>query len=133
MTEHYLQLRHLHIVLAIVSVAIFALRGSLMLAGSPRVDAAWLRYPSYAVDTSLLTVALILTSIIRQYPFAHGWLTMKVALLCVYVVLGSIALKRGRTQRTRVAAFVAALATVAFLFSVARAHHPLGILATLPV
>jgi uncharacterized membrane protein SirB2 len=133
MTEHYLQLRHLHIVLAIVSVAIFALRGSLMLAGSPRVDAAWLRYPSYAVDTSLLTVALILTSIIHQYPFAHGWLTTKVALLCAYVLLGSIALRRGRTRRICAAAFFAALATVAFLFSVARAHHPLGIFATLPV
>ena len=70
-----------------------------MLAGSPRVDAAWLRYPSYAVDTMLLTIALILTSIIHQYPFADGWLTMKVALLCVYVLLGSVALKRGRTRR----------------------------------
>jgi len=133
MAEHYLHLRHLHIALAVVSVAIFALRGSLMLAGSPRVDAVWLRYPSYAVDTMLLTIALILTSIIHQYPFADGWLTMKVALLCVYVLLGSIALKRGRTRCIRVVAFVAALATVAFLFSVARAHHPLGILATLPV
>jgi len=132
MTEHYLLLRNLHIVLAIVSVTIFALRGSLMLAGSPRVDAAWLRYPSYSVDTLLLTVALILTSIIHQYPLANGWLTMKVTLLCVYVVLGSIALKRGRTRRIRVMAFVAALATVAFLFSVARAHHPLGIFAKLP-
>jgi uncharacterized membrane protein SirB2 len=132
MAEHYLLLRHLHVALAIVSVAIFALRGSLMLAGSARVDAAWLRYPSYAVDTLLLTFALILTSIIRQYPFANDWLTVKVALLCVYVVLGSIALKRGRTRRMRVVAFVAALATVAFLISVARAHHPLGIFATMP-
>jgi uncharacterized membrane protein SirB2 len=80
----------------------------------------------------LLTVALILTSIIHQYPFANGWLTMKIALLCVYVVLGSTALKRSRTRRIRFVAFIAALATVAFLFSVARAHHPLGIFATLP-
>jgi uncharacterized membrane protein SirB2 len=133
MVEHYLLLRQVHIGLAIVSVAIFALRGSLMLAGSARADAAWLRYPSYAVDTSLLTVALILTSVIHQYPFANDWLTMKVFLLCIYVVLGSIALKRGRTRRMRIAALVAALATVAFLFTVARAHHPLGFLASPPL
>jgi len=42
-------------------------------------------------------------------------------------VLGSIALKRGRTRRIRIAAFVAALLTVGFLVTVARAHHPLGL------
>ena len=46
-----------------------------------------------------------------------------------FIVLGSIALKRGRTKQIRVAAFVAALATIGYLVSVARAHHPLGIFA----
>ncbi|MCE3286320.1 MAG: hypothetical protein K0R70_2576, partial [Steroidobacteraceae bacterium] len=60
-----------------------------------------------------------------------GWLTMKVALLVVYVVLGSLAPKRGRTRGVRIAALVGALLTVGFLYTVARAHHPLGIFATL--
>jgi uncharacterized membrane protein SirB2 len=71
----------------------------------------------------------MLTTVIQQYPFTTDWLTMKVVLLVVYVVLGSIALKRGRTRAARATAFVAALVTVAFLFSVARAHHPLGVMA----
>ena len=79
----------------------------------------------------LLAAALMLTTVIHQYPFQAGWLTMKVCLLVVYVVLGSIALKRGRTQAVRVVALVTALLTVAFLFTVARAHHPLGIFAML--
>lgn len=132
MAEYYLALRHLHITLAVVSVAIFALRGGLMLAGSVRANTAWLRYPSYAVDTSLLTTALILVSIIHQYPFANGWLTMKVALLVVYILLGSVALRRGRSRRIRAAALAAALLTVAFLYTVARTHHPLGLFAALP-
>lgn len=129
MAEWYLHLRHAHIAFAIVSVAIFTLRGLLMLAESPRVHSPWLSYTSYGVDTLLLTAALMLTSVIHQYPFQAPWLTMKVALLVVYVVLGSIALKRGRTRGIRVGAFVAALLTVGLLFSVARAHHPLGFLA----
>jgi uncharacterized membrane protein SirB2 len=88
-----------------------------------------LRYLPHAVDTVLLTTALMLTTVIRQFPFSTGWLTMKVLLLVVYIVLGSIALKRGRTRRIRIAAFLAALLTVAFLLTVARAHDPLGILA----
>ena len=131
MAEWYLQLRQAHIAFAVVSVSIFGLRGLLMLAGSAYANSAWLKYPSYTVDTLLLTAALMLTNVIHQYPFQAGWLTMKVLLLVVYVVLGSVALKRGRTRRARVGAFVAALLTVGFLFTVARAHHPLGIFATL--
>jgi uncharacterized membrane protein SirB2 len=127
MAEHYLALRHAHIGLAILSVSLFTLRGCLMLAQSPHVNSTWFRYPSYLIDTLLLTFALMLMSVIRQYPFGNGWLTMKVALLVVYVVLGSIALKRGRTRRIRIAALVAALLTVGFLVTVARAHHPLGL------
>lgn len=129
MAEYYLALRHAHVALAVLSVSLFVMRGSLVLARSPAHDPAWLKYPSYLIDTLLLTAALMLTTVIQQYPFATDWLTMKVVLLVVYVVLGSIALKRGRTRAARAAAFVAALVTVAFLFSVARNHHPLGVMA----
>ena len=127
----YLQLRHAHIAFAILSVSIFTVRGLLMLANSSHVNSPWFKYPSYAVDTLLLTAALMLTTVIQQYPFQTGWLTMKVALLVVYVVLGSLALKRGRTRGVRIAALVGALLTVGFLYTVARTHHPLGIFATL--
>ena len=131
MTEYYLVLRNVHIACAILTIMLFVLRGSLMLANSAWQQNVVLRYLPHAVDTVLLTTALMLTTVIRQYPFAAGWLTAKVALLIAYIVLGSIALKRGRTRQVRVVAFVAALATVAFLVSVARAHHPLGIFAGL--
>lgn len=130
MAEYYLFLRQAHVGFALLSVTLFVIRGSLMLAGSPHVHTGVLRYTSYGIDTMLLTLALMLMSVIHQYPFAVGWLTMKVCLLIVYVVLGSLALKRGRTQRARKVAFVGALLTVAFLYSVARAHHPLGLFAT---
>jgi uncharacterized membrane protein SirB2 len=131
MAECYFALRHAHVGFVILSIALFVLRGGLMLVESPHVQSAWLRYPSYAIDTLLLTAALMLTSVVHQYPFGNGWLTMKVALLVAYVMLGSVALKRGRARRVRIAAFAAALLTVGFLVSVARAHHPLGIFAGL--
>jgi uncharacterized membrane protein SirB2 len=109
-----------------LSITLFVLRGGLMLTGSPLLRTAVLRHLPHVVDTVLLTSALMLTTIIRQYPFVQGWLTLKVVLLLAYIVLGSIALRRGRTLRSRVLAFAAALATVLFLVSVARAHDPLG-------
>jgi len=131
MTAYYLALRNVHITCAILTVALFLLRGGLMLADSPWQRHVVLRYLPHAVDTVLLTTALMLTTVIHQYPFAVGWLTAKVGLLVAYIVLGSIALKRGRTRAIRVTAFVAALATVGFLVTVARAHHPLGMFAGL--
>ena len=131
MTEYYLALRSVHIACAMLTITLFVLRGGLMLANSPWQQNVVLRYLPHAVDTVLLTTALMLTSVIHQYPFAAGWLTTKVVLLVVYIVLGSIALKRGRTKQIRVAAFVAALVTIGYLVSVARAHHPLGMFAGL--
>lgn len=129
MSEYYLTLRGVHIGCAALTIALFALRGGLMLADAPWQRNVVLRFLPHAVDTVLLTTALMLTTVIHQYPFSTGWLTAKVVLLVAYVVLGSIALKRGRTKRIRVAAFVAALATVGFLVTVARTHHPLGMFA----
>ena len=61
--------------------------------------AAPLRYLSYSIDTVLLTAALMLLTILPGAMFANGWLATKLVLLVAYVVLGSFALKRGRTPR----------------------------------
>jgi uncharacterized membrane protein SirB2 len=58
--------------------------------------------------------------------FANGWLAAKVTLLVIYIVLGSYALKRGRTQQVRLSCFVAALAVFAGMLVIARTHDPLG-------
>lgn len=90
---------------------------------------AWpLRYLSYTVDTVLLTAALILTTIIQQFPFADSWLTMKVLLLVVYIMLGYHAL-RARTARIRWASLASAVLVYGFIISVARAHSPAGLFA----
>ena len=129
MSQYYLALRHVHIACAVLTIALFVLRGGLMIAESRWLQTPVVRYLPHVIDTVLLSTALMLLGIVHQYPFVHGWLTVKVVLLVVYIVLGSIAIKRGRTRPVRIAAFVAALATVGFIYTVARAHHPLGIFA----
>ena len=129
MIEFYPQVKWLHVGTVILSGALFAARGLMMLARSPWTNHALLRYPSYAIDTVLLAAAIALAAMLHQYPFVHGWLTVKVLLLVVYIVLGSLALKRGRSYGVRAASYVAALAVYACIILVARSHHPLGPLA----
>jgi uncharacterized membrane protein SirB2 len=126
-TEYYFGLRQLHVGCAILTIALFTFRGLLMVAGSPLQRSRVLRYVPMVVDTVLLTSALMLTTVIHQYPFSTGWLTMKVVLLLAYVWLGTVALRRGKTRAVRITAFVAALCTVGFLVTVALAHSPLGV------
>jgi len=129
MIEFYPQIKWVHVAAVICSGLLFALRGAAQMAGARWTMAAPLRYLSYLIDTTLLTAALMLATILHQYPFVHAWLTVKVTLLVVYIVLGTFALKRGRTAAIRRNCFIAALAVYLFIVSVARAHNPLGLFA----
>jgi uncharacterized membrane protein SirB2 len=129
MVEFYLEIRAVHIGSVMASGTLFLLRGVALNLFGWRWALAWpLRYLSWTVDTVLLTAALMLITIVHQYPFIDGWLTVKVVLLVPYVVLGYMAL-RGETRRTRLASFAGAAVTFLFIYSVARAHDPLGFLA----
>jgi uncharacterized membrane protein SirB2 len=132
MIEFYGEMKWVHVCAVIASGALFALRGAGVLAGARWPMWAPLRFLTYTIDTVLLTAALMLATILRQYPFVHGWLTVKVCLLVVYIVLGTFALRRARTPRGRALSYAAALGVFLFIVSVARAHHPLGIFGAIP-
>lgn len=128
MIELYPEIKWVHVTAVLASGGLFLLRGLAVQLGAAWAMAAPLRYLSYAIDTVLLTAALMLATVLHQYPFVHGWLTVKVVLLASYIILGSYALKRGRTRKVRLCTWLAALLVYGFIISVARAHHPLGVL-----
>src|SRR3954467_15814247 len=131
MIEFYTQIKWVHVTAVLTSGTLFFIRGLLVNLGVRWPMAAPVRYLTYTVDTILLTAALMLTTIVHQYPFVNGWLTTKVLLLVVYIVLGTFALKKGRTRKARLIFFFAALVVFAFIVTVARAHNPLGVFARL--
>lgn len=126
MIEFYPDIKLVHVVAVLASGALFLLRGVVLQTGGQWPMAAPLRYLSYAIDTVLLTAALMLLSILPAPAYENGWLMLKIALLLVYIGLGTLALKRGRTAQMRRACFVAALLVYGCMFAIARAHHPLG-------
>jgi uncharacterized membrane protein SirB2 len=116
----YSAVKAVHVGAVGVSLALFALRGLWMAIGSPLLQRRWVGIVPHVVDTVLLLSAIWLAVELRQVPFRDGWLTAKVIGLVLYVVLGSIALKRGRTKAQRVGAFAAALAVFGYIVAVAR-------------
>ncbi|MFC3108984.1 SirB2 family protein [Undibacterium arcticum] len=115
----YLAIKHLHIACATLSGSLFLLRGVWMLRDSTMLQRRWVRIAPHMVDALLLTSAMIMVIWSGQYPFVQNWLTAKVLALIAYIALGSIALKRGRSKPVRVCAFIAAVATFAYIGSVA--------------
>lgn len=127
MIEFYPQIKSVHVASVFASGLLFAVRGAGVLAAHRWPNSLVLRVTSWTIDTTLLTAALMLFTVLPREMFGNGWLMAKVVLLVVYVGLGALALRR-KPVRGRAGFYAAALATFAFMISIARAHHPLGAL-----
>jgi uncharacterized membrane protein SirB2 len=62
-----------------------------------------------------------------------NWLSAKIIALLVYIGLGMVALRFGKSRKTRVNAWLLALLTAVYIISVAYSKSPLGFLQMLPV
>lgn len=117
--------KSVHLATVAITLTLFVLRGAWMMADSPRLGARWVRVVPHVNDALLLASAIVLAYLMGQYPFVDAWLTAKVIGLLVYIALGTVALKRGRSKGVRVAAWVGALAVFAYIVAVAVHHDPM--------
>jgi uncharacterized membrane protein SirB2 len=127
----YPAIKHLHITLVAASGLLFAVRGGAVLAGQNWAMRKPWRWLSYGIDTLLLGAGVTLWMTLAINPVHSPWLATKLMLLVVYILLGSLALKRAPTPAAQRLSFVAALAVYGFMVSVAWTHHPLGVLHSL--
>ena len=120
MVTTYSLLKYLHVACVVLSGAGFALRGIWMMQGSPMLARRWVRVGPHVVDTVLLASAIALVIMMTdQYSLVHGWLAAKIFGLVAYIVLGSIALKYGRSSAIRISGFCGALLVFAYIVAVA--------------
>lgn len=120
----YAFLKHLHLTTILVTLALFLVRGAWMMTDSARLQARWVRIVPHINDTLLLASGIGLAVLMQQYPLVHGWLTAKLFALIAYIVLGTVALKRGKTKAQRIGAWIAALVVFGYMVAVALAHDP---------
>jgi uncharacterized membrane protein SirB2 len=121
----YAIIKNIHVLAVLISIAGFILRGVWMMRESGLLDRKPVRVLPHIVDTVLLVTAIWLTVLIGQYPFSTSWLTAKLVALIVYIALGMIAIRRGKTRRQRIIAFGLALLTAAYILLVAVTRNPL--------
>lgn len=115
----YAVAKTIHVTCAALSIAGFVVRFLVGLRRPRFLQLTLVRVLPHVNDTVLLAAALVMLAVARWNILDTPWLAAKIAGLLVYIGFGTVALKRGRDQRTRLAAFVGALAAFGYVVSVA--------------
>ncbi|CAM3729242.1 SirB2 family protein [Kerstersia gyiorum] len=125
MDSAYVIMRGVHLTAVVLSGCLFMGRGAAMLLGKQGMMRPALRYASYAIDTVLLISAIALATVLALNPLSTPWLALKIGLVVLYIVLGSLALKRARTRQGKALAYAAALICFILIAHVAHTQDAL--------
>ncbi len=117
----YAAVKELHVAAVALSWTLFFLRGVWMIADSPRLKARWLRVLPHVNDTILLLAGLYLATFVGLQP----WIVAKLVALVAYILIGMVAITRGRTKPVRIAAWIAAQCVFFYIVAVALRKNPL--------
>lgn len=125
LSEHYLAIKTLHILTAVLSIVLFFWRFLLHMYRQEQLGNRWLRVLPHANDTLLLTFAILLCFAIGQAPLTTPWLTAKVAAVILYIVAGTFALKRAKSRPAKWIWFIIALVLFSATVNIAVNKTPL--------
>ena len=117
----YAAVKEPHLAAVALSWALFFLRGVWMIADSPRLKARWVRVVPHVNDTILLLAGIYLATLVGLQP----WIVAKLVALVAYILIGMVAITRGRTKSMRIAAWVAAQCVFLYIVAVAVRKNPL--------
>jgi uncharacterized membrane protein SirB2 len=115
-----------HVVCVLLSFAGFFVRGVWMLRDSELMRRRWVRITPQVVDTLLLVSAIVLAIQLRLSPMEQPWLMAKIIALVVYIGVGLVALKLGRSKQVRLYAWLLGLVLFGYIISVAVTKSAMG-------
>ena len=120
----YPYIKLVHVTTVLITGGLFLLRFVWMLQNRLEQRGAWARTLPHYNDTVLFLSGLLMAAIIGQLPMQAPWLTTKLFVLLAYILLGSLALKRGRQRWLRSTTGVAAVACYLYIVAIALSRDP---------
>ena len=121
----FITIKYLHLSFIVLSYGLFFMRGVWVLRNSPIMQQRWVKILPHIIDSGLLISAITLAVILGISPSSAPWLLAKIIALIVYIILGSIAIKRGKTPRIKLTAWIAAQIVFFYIVFTALAHDPM--------
>ncbi|MEE4282632.1 MAG: SirB2 family protein [Pseudomonadales bacterium] len=124
-----LWIKTIHLAAVLLSFCGFVLRAGWMFADSPMLGKRWVKVLPHIIDTVLLLSALVLVYLMSLPLLQTDWLMAKIVALLVYIVMGSMALKRARTKLQRLMFALLAILVFLYIVSVAMSKSVYGFFA----
>ena len=114
----------IHIICMILTYILFSLRGIWMIQGSSLLKLRWVKILPHVIDTILLTSAITLVTMIQQYPGLNIWISAKIGALLLYILLGMMAFRFGKTQKIKIISWILAQIVFFYIVLVALTKNP---------
>lgn len=115
----YLTLKFIHMTCAILTIVGFLLRGYWIMTSSAWSQHRLTKIAPHVIDTLFLASGIAIIFELHLQVMQNSWLLAKLAGLVVYILLGVVAFRLGRTAQIKAIAFVAAVSVYAYIVGVA--------------
>lgn len=120
----YALLKMIHVSSIVLSYLLFLTRGIWMMQDSANLQQRWVKIMPHVVDTVLLISAIALAVTLQQSPLNDSWLSAKIVGLLLYICLGMVAMRFGKTRQTKIIAWIAAQCVFLYIVLVALTKSP---------
>ncbi len=120
----YAALKIIHVISVIFSYLLFILRGIWMMQNSSILQRRWVKILPHVIDTVLLASAVTLVTMIQQYPGMSTWLSTKIGGLLLYIILGMMALRFGKSRKIKIISWITAQIVFFYIVLVALTKNP---------
>lgn len=121
----------IHVSTVVISIVLFNIRAYGLV-----TEAGWrkkrlLLVMPHVNDSLLLFSAIAMCFQIKQYPLVNDWLSVKLVLLLLYIILGLLFMRKARSNTQRWWLYMVSMLCFGFIVSVAITHNPLGLMSIL--
>jgi len=102
-------MKHLHMTLAMVSIALFSLRFMWTLMSSKQLQKKWVKVVPHIIDTFLLLLGIGMAVQLSLNPIENLWLAEKIIAIFAYIFTGLYALKFARNKSMQIMGYLGAV------------------------
>jgi uncharacterized membrane protein SirB2 len=120
-------LKHLHMTIAAISVALFIYRFVLLMLSSDKLNKKWLKILPHVNDTILLALGVAMAIKFSINPAEQYWFAEKLFAVVAYIFTGYYTLKLARNRWMQIVGFLGAIGWVMLVVRLAITKAPLFI------
>lgn len=111
--------KHIHMTLAVISIALFTLRFLWTLANSDKLQKKWVKISPHIIDTFLLGIGVMMAVKYHMNPVEQLWLGEKILAILAYIFTGYYTLKLARNRTMQVIGYLGAMGWVMLIVRLA--------------